>query len=51
MYKTFYYKSAKLMQAGEIINLIIRDESVHGVYTGRLAKNLYSTFDPDQKKK
>ncbi|MDV3148437.1 MAG: class 1b ribonucleoside-diphosphate reductase subunit beta [Sweet potato little leaf phytoplasma] len=50
-YPLYFYGQGKLMQAGEIINLIIRDESIHGVYTGRLAKNLYSTFDPDQKKK
>jgi ribonucleoside-diphosphate reductase beta chain len=37
------------MQAGEMINLIIRDESVHGVYIGRLAKELYYNFSKEQK--
>ena len=32
------------MQAGEIINLILRDESIHGLYVGRLAQELYETF-------
>ncbi|MDO8167951.1 class 1b ribonucleoside-diphosphate reductase subunit beta [Candidatus Phytoplasma melaleucae] len=41
----YYYGQGKLMQAGEIINLIIRDESVHGLYIGRLAKELYLGFD------
>ncbi|MDO8079109.1 ribonucleotide-diphosphate reductase subunit beta, partial [Candidatus Phytoplasma aurantifolia] len=49
-YPLYFYGQGKLMQAGEIINLIIRDESVHGVYTGRLAKHLYSTFNVEQKK-
>ena len=33
------------MQAGEIINLILRDESIHGLYIGRLAQEIYETFD------
>ncbi|CCV63755.1 Ribonucleoside-diphosphate reductase, beta chain [Alteracholeplasma palmae J233] len=44
-YPLFFYGQGKLMQAGEIINLIIRDESIHGVYVGRLAQELYETFD------
>lgn len=34
------------MQAGEIINLILRDESVHGLYIGRLAQDIFDNF-PD----
>ena len=30
------------MQSGEIINLIIRDESIHGVYVGLLAQEIYN---------
>ena len=33
------------MQAGEIINLILRDESIHGLYVGNLAMEIYNTFD------
>ena len=33
------------MQAGEIINLILRDESIHGLYIGNLAMEIYQTFD------
>lgn len=32
----------KLTASGEIINLIIRDESIHGVYTGLIAQELYN---------
>ncbi|CAP18373.1 Ribonucleoside-diphosphate reductase, beta chain [Candidatus Phytoplasma mali] len=44
-YPLFFYSQGKLMQSGEIINLIIRDESVHGVYIARLALNIYNSFD------
>jgi ribonucleoside-diphosphate reductase beta chain len=33
------------MQSGEIINLIIRDEAIHGVYIGLLAQEIYSKQD------
>ena len=46
-YSGFYYPllcygQGKLMQSGEIINLIIRDESIHGVYVGLLAQEIYN---------
>lgn len=44
-YPLFFYSQGKLMQSGEIINLIIRDESVHGVYIGRLAVEIYNSFN------
>ncbi|MBN3491126.1 class 1b ribonucleoside-diphosphate reductase subunit beta [Acholeplasma equirhinis] len=44
-YPLFFYGQGKLMQAGEIINLILRDESIHGLYVGRLAQEIYETFD------
>lgn len=34
----------KMVASGEIINLIIRDESIHGVYVGLLAQELFATF-------
>jgi ribonucleoside-diphosphate reductase beta chain len=49
-YPLYFYGQGKLMQSGEIINLIIRDESIHGVYVGRLATELYQLFDTTTKK-
>lgn len=46
-YPLWFYGQGKLMQAGEIINLILRDESVHGLFIGRLATQLYESFDKD----
>lgn len=48
-YPLWFYGQGKLMQAGEIINLILRDESVHGLFVGRLAVELFETFDADTK--
>jgi ribonucleoside-diphosphate reductase beta chain len=47
-YSGFFYPlylsgSGKLANSGEIINLIIRDESIHGVYVGQLMKQLVVT--------
>ncbi|WP_323847861.1 MAG: class 1b ribonucleoside-diphosphate reductase subunit beta [Phytoplasma sp.] len=47
-YPLYFYGQGMLMQAGEMINLIIRDESVHGAYIGRLAKELYYDFSKEQ---
>lgn len=44
-YPLYFYGQGKLMQAGEIINLILRDESVHGLYVGKLAQEIYDNFD------
>ena len=49
-YSGFYYPivargSGLMKNSGEIINLIIRDESIHGVYVGLLAQELYRSFD------
>lgn len=46
-YSGFYYPllcygQGHLMQSGEIINLIIRDEAIHGVYVGLLAQEIYN---------
>lgn len=45
-YPLYFYGQGKLMQAGEIINLILRDESVHGLYIGKLAQEIYETLPP-----
>ncbi|QTX02762.1 ribonucleotide-diphosphate reductase subunit beta [Candidatus Phytoplasma luffae] len=47
-YPLYFYGQGKLMQAGEIINLIIRDESIHGAYIGRLSKEIYDTFTTEK---
>lgn len=44
-YPLYFYGQGKLMQAGEIINLILRDEQVHGLYVGMLAQEIYQEFE------
>jgi len=49
-YSGFFYPlylagQGKLVASGEIINLIIRDESIHGVYTGILAQDIFKQMD------
>lgn len=51
-YSGFYYPlymagQGKLIASGEIINLIIRDESIHGVYVGLLAQTLIDDYPED----
>ncbi len=46
-YSGFFYPlylagQGRLTSSGEIISLIIRDESIHGVYVGLLAQELYN---------
>ncbi len=46
-YSGFYYPllcygQGRLMQSGEIINLIIRDEAIHGAYVGLLAQEIFN---------
>lgn len=43
-YPLWFYGQGRLMQAGEIINLILRDESIHGLYVGKIAQELYDDF-------
>lgn len=40
-YPLYMYGQGKMMQSGDIINLIIRDESIHGVYVGLLFQEIY----------
>lgn len=54
-YSGFYYPllcygQGRLMQSGEIINLIIRDEAIHGVYVGLLAQEIYNKQNDEVKK-
>lgn len=45
----YFYAKGMLMQSGEIINLIIRDELIHGIYVAKLAKELFATFSTEEK--
>ncbi|AGY47381.1 ribonucleotide-diphosphate reductase subunit beta [Bacillus phage Grass] len=46
-YPLYFYGQGKLMQSGEIINLIIRDEAIHGSYIGLLAQEIYNKQDEE----
>jgi len=43
-YPLYFYGQGKLMQAGEIINLILRDEAIHGLYIGKISQEIFSKF-------
>jgi len=48
-YSGFFYPlylagHGKMTASGEIIDLILRDESIHGLYVGVLAQELFATF-------
>lgn len=45
-YPLYFYGQGRLMNAGEIINLIIRDEAIHGVYVGLLAQEIFDKQSP-----
>lgn len=54
-YSGFYYPlylagQGKLTASGEIINLIIRDESIHGVFVGMLAQELFASLSKKEQK-
>lgn len=54
-YSGFFYPlylagHGKMTASGEIINLIIRDESIHGVFVGLLAQELYKGLSANEKK-
>ncbi|MGE6631540.1 class 1b ribonucleoside-diphosphate reductase subunit beta [Bacillus sp. NPDC077027] len=49
-YPLYFYGQGKLMQSGEIINLILRDEAIHGVYVGLLAQEIYNKQTPETQK-
>ena len=48
-YPLYFYGQGKLMQAGEMVNLILRDESIHGLYVGKLAQEIFQEFDEAKK--
>ena len=55
-YSGFFYPlylagQGKLTASGEIINLIIRDEAIHGVYIGLLAQETFKTLTTNEQAK
>lgn len=53
-YSGFFYPlylagNGKMVASGEIISLILRDESLHGKYIGLLAQEIYNSFDENEK--
>lgn len=52
-YSGFFYPlylagQGKLTASGEIINLIIRDESIHGVFVGLLAQQIFAELSAEE---
>ena len=55
-YSGFFYPlylagQGRLTASGEIINLIIRDEAIHGVFVGLLAQELFEELTNEEKEK
>lgn len=53
-YSGFFYPlylagQGKMVASGEIISLILRDESLHGKYIGLLAQEIYDSFKEEDK--
>ncbi len=49
-YPLFLAGQGKMVSSGEIISLILRDESLHGKYIGLLAQEKYNEFSDEVKK-
>lgn len=54
-YSGFFYPlylagQGRMTSSGEIIDLILRDESIHGLYVGVLAQELYNELDEDERR-
>jgi len=47
-YPLYFAGQGKLTASGEIINLIIRDESIHGLYTGLIAQEVFNELMLDE---
>jgi ribonucleoside-diphosphate reductase beta chain len=55
-YSGFFYPlylagQGKMTSSGEIIDLILRDESIHGLYVGTLAQELYGSMTKREKER
>ncbi|MEF3311090.1 class 1b ribonucleoside-diphosphate reductase subunit beta [Paenibacillus sp. GYB004] len=54
-YSGFFYPlylagQGKMTSSGEVIDLILRDESIHGLYVGVLAQEVFAELDEDEQK-
>lgn len=49
-YPLFLAGQGKMVASGEIISLILRDESLHGKYIGLLAQEKFEKFNDEEKK-
>lgn len=49
-YPLFLAGQGKLTASGEIINLIIRDESIHGVFVGLLAQETFAQLNVEEQR-
>ena len=49
-YPLFLAGQGKMMASGEIISLILRDESLHGKYIGLLAQEIFKDFSKEEQK-
>jgi ribonucleoside-diphosphate reductase beta chain len=54
-YSGFFYPlylagQGKMTSSGEIIDLILRDESIHGLYVGILAQEVYAELQPEEQR-
>jgi ribonucleoside-diphosphate reductase beta chain len=47
-YPLFLAGQGRMTASGEIINLIIRDEAIHGVYVGLMAQELFAQLTPEE---
>ncbi|WP_419727459.1 class 1b ribonucleoside-diphosphate reductase subunit beta [Terrisporobacter petrolearius] len=48
-YPLFLAGQGKMVSSGEIISLILRDESLHGKYIGLVAKEKFESFNEEEK--
>ncbi|MWC29921.1 class 1b ribonucleoside-diphosphate reductase subunit beta [Paenibacillus sp. MMS18-CY102] len=48
-YPLFLAGQGKMTSSGEIIDLILRDESIHGLYVGVLAQEVYRDLTPEER--
>lgn len=50
-YPLFLAGQGKMTASGEMINLILRDEAIHGVYVGLIAQEYFERLSPEEKRR
>lgn len=50
-YPLFLAGQGRMTSSGEIIDLILRDESIHGLYVGVLAQEVFATFSAEEQQR